>query len=107
MRIAIVHHWFISLAGGERVVDTIASIFPDADVFTLFLDKKKLPAALQNHKITTSFLDRAPAVRRAHRHLCPLNPFAIETLELGGYDLFITPDITPMKGVLTDPLATH
>ena len=50
MRIAIVHHWFISLAGGERVVDTLASIFPTADVFTLFLDKENLPPALQRHK---------------------------------------------------------
>ena len=71
MRVAIVHHWFISFAGGERVVDTIASIFPTADIFTLFLDKQKLPPALHKHKITTSFLDKIPAARRAHRHLLP------------------------------------
>src|SRR6516162_10943104 len=107
MRIAIVHHWFISFAGGERVVDTIASIFPAADIFTLFLDQKKLPAALQKHKITTSFLNRAPALRRAHRHLLPLYPLAVEMLNLGGYDLVITSDSGPMKGVLTDPHSTH
>jgi glycosyltransferase involved in cell wall biosynthesis len=107
MRIAIVHHWFISFAGGERVVNTIASIFPAADVFTLFLDKKKLPAALQKHKIMTSFLDRAPAARRAHRHLLPLYPLAVEMLDLAGYDLVISSDSGPMKGVLTDPHSTH
>src|SRR5207249_10814969 len=46
MRVAIVHHWFISRAGGERVFDAIASIFPTADVFTLFLDKQKFLPAL-------------------------------------------------------------
>jgi glycosyltransferase involved in cell wall biosynthesis len=107
MRVAIVHHWFISLAGGERVVDTIASIFPTADLFTLFLDKRKLPPALQKHKITTSFLDKTPAARRAHRHFLPFYPLAVEMLNLSGYDLVISSDSGPMKGVLTDPDSTH
>src|SRR5271167_2769584 len=68
-RVAIVHHWFLSRAGGERVFDTIASMFPTADVFTLFLDKQKFSAVLHNHKIMTSFLDKIPAARNAHRHL--------------------------------------
>jgi glycosyltransferase involved in cell wall biosynthesis len=107
MRVAIVHHWFISRAGGERVVTKIASLFPDADVFTLFLDKQKLPPPLNNHKITTSFLEKIPAVRRAHRHFLPLYPLAVEMLNLSGYDLVITSDSGPMKGVLTDPHSTH
>lgn len=107
MRVAIVHHWFISLAGGERVVDTIASIFPTADVFTLFLDKRNLSPALRKHKITTSFLDKTPTARRAHRHFLPFYPLAVEMLDLSGYDLVITSDSGPMKGVLTDPGSTH
>jgi glycosyltransferase involved in cell wall biosynthesis len=107
MRIAIVHHWFISLAGGERVVDVFAQIFPTADVFTLFLDKDKVPPALSKHRIKTSFLDRIPGARRAHRHFLPLYPLAVEMLDLSGYDLVITSDSGPMKGVLTDPNSTH
>ena len=107
MRVAIVHHWFISLAGGERVVEAIASLFPMADVFTLFLDKERLPAALRKHKITTSFLDKTPLARRAHRHFLPFYPLAVEMLNLSGYDLVITSDSGPMKGVLTDPDSTH
>src|SRR5271157_1600379 len=107
MRIAIVHHWFISLAGGERVVDTLASIFPTADIFTLFLDREKLSPALHKHNITTSFLDKIPGARRSHRHLLPLYPLAVEMLNLTGYDLVITSDSGPMKGVITDPTATH
>jgi glycosyltransferase involved in cell wall biosynthesis len=107
MRVAIVHHWFISLAGGERVVDTIASIFPTADVFTLFLDREKLPPAIRDHKIITSFLDKTPTARRAHRHFLPFYPLAVEMLNLSGYDLVISSDSGPMKGVLTDPDSTH
>jgi glycosyltransferase involved in cell wall biosynthesis len=107
MRVAIIHHWFVSLAGGERVVDTIASIFPAADLFTLFLDKEKLPPALRKHEVTTSFLDKIPTARRAHRHFLPLYPLAVEMLNLSGYDLVISSDSGPMKGVLTDPDSTH
>jgi glycosyltransferase involved in cell wall biosynthesis len=107
MRVAIVHHWFISLAGGERVADSIASIFPTADVFTLFLDKHKVPPGLQDRKITTSFLDKNPFARKAHRHFLPFYPLAVEMLNLSGYDLVISSDSGPMKGVLTDPDSTH
>jgi glycosyltransferase involved in cell wall biosynthesis len=107
IRVALVHHWFVSFAGGERVVDTIASMFPSADVFTLFLDKEKLPPALRGRKITTSFLDRTPGARRVHRHFLPLYPLAVEMLDLSGYDLVITSDSGPMKGVITDLDATH
>jgi glycosyltransferase involved in cell wall biosynthesis len=107
LRVAIVHHWFVSRAGGERVFDAIASIFPTADVFTLFLDKQKFPQGLGRHQITTSFLDKIPGARKIHRHFLPLYPLAVEMLDLSGYDLVITSDSGPMKGVLTDPHSTH
>jgi glycosyltransferase involved in cell wall biosynthesis len=107
IRVALVHHWFVSFAGGERVVDTIAGMFPSADIFTLFLDQKKLSPALRGRKITTSFLDRIPGARKVHRHCLPLYPLAAEMLDLSGYDLVITSDSGPMKGVITDLDATH
>ena len=107
MRVAIVHHWFITRAGGERVFDSIAGLFPAADVFTLFFDQQKFAPALDKHKITTSFLDNIPGARKAHRHLLPFYPLAVEMLDLSGYDLVITSDSGPMKGVLTDPHSTH
>ena len=106
-RVALVHHWFVSFAGGERVVDTIASMFPSVDIFTLFLDEAKLSPALRGRKITSSFLDRIPGARSVHRHCLPLYPLAVEMLDLSGYDLVITSDSGPMKGVITDLDATH
>jgi glycosyltransferase involved in cell wall biosynthesis len=107
LRVAIVHHWFVSMAGGERVVNAIAGMFPAADIFTLVLDKRKLPPRLRNRKITTSFLDRTLLARRAHRHFLPFYPLAVEMLDLSGYDLVITSDSGPMKGVVTDLESTH
>src|SRR5580692_6152553 len=107
LRVAIVHHWFVSMAGGERVVNAMARMFPRADIFTLVLDKRKLPPQLRDRKITTSFLDRTLIARRAHRHFLPFYPLAVEMLDLSGYDLVITSDSGPMKGVVTDLESTH
>ena len=107
MRVALVHHWFVSFAGGERVIDTIANIFPKADIFALFVDEQKLPSSLQKRRITASFLDKIPGARRVHRHLLPFYPLAVEMLDLSDYDLVISSDSGPMKGVLTDLNAIH
>jgi glycosyltransferase involved in cell wall biosynthesis len=107
MRVAIVHHWFVSKAGGERVVNTIAGMFPNADIFTLFLDRQKLPRALKGRKVIASVLDRIPGARRIHRHFLPFYPLAVEMLDLSGYDLVISSDSGPVKGVVTDLDATH
>src|ERR1700682_5445488 len=35
VRVAVVHHWFVTRGGGERVAECIASLFPQAEIFTL------------------------------------------------------------------------
>jgi len=107
MRTAIVHHWFLSGGGGERVAAAIAAMFPEADLFTLFLDEKKLPAELRGRRITASFLDKIPGAHRTHRYLLPLYPLAVEKLDLGDYDLIISSDSGPVKGIITNPGSTH
>ena len=107
MRVAIVHHWLVTQGGGERVLETLASMFPDADIFTLTADPKSIPESLRGRHITQSFLGRIPWHGRFHRHFLPLYPLAVEQLDLRGYDLVITSDAGPMKGVLVAPGALH
>jgi glycosyltransferase involved in cell wall biosynthesis len=107
MRIAIVHHWFTSVSGGERVVDALGLLYPNADIFTLFCEPMGLPPSVRDRKITASFLNRMPGARRFHRHLLPMFPLAVESLDLSGYDLVISSDSGPVKGVITDPASVH
>lgn len=107
MRVAIVHHWVITQGGGERVLEVLASIFPDADIFTLIADSRTIPPSLRNRNIKQSFLGAIPGAHRMHRHLLPLYPLAVEQLDLRGYDLVITSDAGPMKGVIVAPAAVH
>src|ERR1700761_980501 len=99
IRVAIVHHWLVTLGGGERVLEAIASLFPDADIFTLIADPACIPASLHGRHIEQSFLARIPGARRLHRQLLPLYPMAVEQFDLRGYDLVISSDAGPMKGV--------
>ena len=107
MRVAIVHYWFVSRRGGERVVEALCELFPQADLFALVVDRKVLSPALQGHKLTTSFLQRMPGSRKWHRHLLPLYPLAVEQFDLQGYDLVISTESGPAKGVLTAPDTCH
>jgi glycosyltransferase involved in cell wall biosynthesis len=107
MRVAIVHYWFLVLGGGERVVETLGDMFPQADIFVLFADPESIPESLRSHKITTSILNRSKLARRFSRQLFPLYPAAIELLDLSGYDLIITSDSPPIKGVRTRPGQLH
>ncbi len=107
MRIAIVHHWFVSRGGGERVAEVLAEMFPTADVFALVVDPKFIPDGLFGRHLISSFLQRIPGAKRIHRHLLPFYPLAVEQLDLTGYDLILSSDSGPMKGVLTGPGTVH
>jgi glycosyltransferase involved in cell wall biosynthesis len=99
VRVAIVHHWFVTRGGGERVAECIASLFPDAEIFTLLADVPGVPDGLRGRRIHTSFLQKIPMARRYHRHMMPLYPAATEWLDLREFDLVITSDSGPVKGV--------
>ena len=57
MKVAIVHYWFISRRGGEKVIESILKLFPDADIYTLFYDEKTYGNHLKNQKVFTSAFD--------------------------------------------------
>jgi len=106
-RIAIVHYWFRSHRGGERVVEEIAAMFPQADLFALVVDPSALPASLRGRTIRTSLLQKIPGSTRWHRRLLPLYPLALEQFDLTSYDLVISSESGPAKGVLTSAQTCH
>jgi len=107
LRVAIVHYWFVKLRGGERVVEALADIFPQADLFTMVLDPDALPPSLRSRNFTTSFLQKMPGVKLHYKKLFPLFPLALEEFNLADYDLVISSESGAAKGVLTRPRACH
>jgi len=104
MRAAIVHYWLLNRRGGEKVVDALCRLLPDADIFTLFCDPETLSPELRARRITTSFLN---PLRRHYRSLLPLMPMALESFDLRAYDLVVSSESGPAKGVITSSNTRH
>jgi glycosyltransferase involved in cell wall biosynthesis len=107
LRVALVHDWLTGMRGGEKVLEAIASLYPEAPIYTLFHFPGSVSPALESHPIHTSFLQRAPGVRKRYRSYLPLFPVAIEELDLTGYDLVISSSHCVAKGVIPSPDAFH
>jgi glycosyltransferase involved in cell wall biosynthesis len=82
-------------------------MYPEADLFALFADESSLPSGLKSHRLQTSFLNRSRFLRENNRAAFPLYPLAIESLDVSKYDLVITSDSPPMKGVITTKDQAH
>lgn len=107
LKIALVHDWLIHMRGGERVLEALLEVFPQADIFTLFCDRSKLSPGFEKARIRTSFLSFLPGIRRYYRWLLPLFPFAIRTFDLKGYDVILSVNHCVAKGVRVPPGALH
>ncbi len=107
MRVAIVHYWLVGMRGGEKVLEELCALYPDADIFTHVHDPARTSAAINAHRVTTTFIARLPFARRLYQRYLPLMPFALEELDLTGYDLVISSEAGPAKGVVTHPDALH
>lgn len=106
-RVAIVHYWLVSMRGGERVVERLLGLYPQADIFTHVYDPKQVSSLIANAKVTTSFINRLPNAKRFYQYYLPLMPMALEHLDLTEYDLVISSESGPAKGVITAPASLH
>jgi glycosyltransferase involved in cell wall biosynthesis len=104
MRCAIVHYWLLNMRGGEKVVEALCRLLPDADVFTLFYDPECVSETIRRHHVQASFLQ---PFRKGYRSLLPLMPMALESFDLREYDLVISSESGPAKGVITSSRTRH
>jgi glycosyltransferase involved in cell wall biosynthesis len=107
MRIAILHHWFLMKGGAERVVDVMAEMFPDADIFALFVDPARLSETLKGRRVFASKLNKVPWSSKLFRQLMPLYPWAVESIDLSQYDLIISSCSASMMGAAVSQDAVH
>lgn len=107
MSTALVHDWLTGMRGGERVLESLCELYPDADIFTLYHRRGSVSAGIERHSITTSFVQRLPLARSYYRHYLPLFPLAVERLDLHAYDLVISSSHCAAKSVIPSGRARH
>lgn len=106
-RVAIIYHWLVKMRGGERVLERMLDIFPDADIYTHVYCPKQVSPRIRDRDVHTTFIDRLPLADRLYKKYLPLMPRALEELDLRGYDLVISNETGPTKGVIPAPDALH
>ena len=94
------------MRGGEKVLDAICELFPDAPLFTLLHVKGSVSRRIESRRIVTSPVQRLPGARRLYRHLLPLYPAVVEAFDFDGYDLVISSSHCAVKSVVA-PHAVH
>ena len=109
IKVAIVHDWLVTEGGAEKVLHQLLRLFPDADLFSLvdFLDEGRRAKVLFGKRARTSFIQHLPLAKTHFRHYLPLFPKAIESLDLGSYDLILSSSWAFAKGVRKEPYQKH
>lgn len=107
MQIAFVHDHLIQIGGGERVLQTLHEMFPEAPIYTLFFNERNLISEFPNAKIHTSFLQKIPGAVSHYQWFLPLMPKATEKYDLSGFDIVLSSSSALSKGIKIPPTAFH
>jgi glycosyltransferase involved in cell wall biosynthesis len=106
-KIALVHDWLTGMRGGEKVLEVLCELYPQATLFTLLHNKGSVSRVIEEMEIHTSFIDRLPCKSGRYRNYLPLFPRAIESFDFSGYDLILSTSHAVAKGARPAPGALH
>lgn len=104
--IALVHDYLNQRGGAERVVLTMADIWPDAPIYTSLYRPDSTFDEFQDRDVRTSWMQGLP-VDRGFRGLLPLYPTAFSSLGPLTEDVIISSSSGFAHGVRTSPDSTH
>jgi glycosyltransferase involved in cell wall biosynthesis len=107
VRIALVHYWLVGMRGGERVLEALCELYPQADVFTHVYEPSAISEKIRSHRVRTTFIQKLPFATKLYKQYLPLMPCALEQLDLHDYDLVISSESGPAKGIIVRPDAAH
>ncbi|MDR2717105.1 MAG: glycosyltransferase [Treponema sp.] len=107
MKVAIIHYWLVNMRGGEKMLEALLEMFPQADVYTHVYNPKAVSALIKNRRVITSRINRLPFAKKLYQFYMPLMPNALMDFNLQQYDLVISSEAGPAKGVVANPNAYH
>ncbi len=111
LRVALVHDYLREYGGAERVLETLHTMFPEAPLYTAFVDRAALGKHWQRFadwKIHQSVAAKIPGIHRLFSPLRVLSAYFFEGFDLSEYDVVISSTNMYMaKAVLTGPETKH
>ena len=88
-KVVFCHDWLNGARGGEKCLEALCELYPDAPIYTLFYEKDKVPPAVREHPVTASWLQKAPFVFSNYRWYLPWYSAAVESFHPAPADLLI------------------
>jgi len=107
MKSALLHYWLTNVRGGEKVLAALGEMLPEADLFTHAYVRGNMEGLFDGRNVTESFISRLPLGRKHPQAYLPLMPAASRSLKLDGYDLIISSESGPIKGIRKPKGARH
>ena len=98
-RVALVHDWLTGMRGGEKCLEVLCELFPEADLFTLIYLPERVSPIIRRMNVQASWINRLPGVRHYYRYCLPFFPGAIEKFNLEMYDLVVSSSHCVAKGI--------
>jgi len=95
------------MRGGEKVIEALCEMYPQADIFTHVYVPEMVSERIRQHRIIPTFINALPRAARMYKTYLPLMPLALEQLDLRGYDLIISSESGPSKGIIPPSDALH
>src|ERR1044071_1599740 len=99
MKVALVHDWLTGMRGGEKVLEVLCELFPEAPVYTLVHIPGSVSPTIESHPIRTSILQKFPLASSHYRSYLPIMPWVIQRFDLSSFDLVISSSHCVAKGV--------
>ncbi len=111
MKVCLAHDWLTGMRGGEKVLETLCHLFPQAPLQTLFHFKGTVSPLIENREIHTSPLNHVlqwhPWLAQKYRHFLPLYPWAVGKTQPKECDLILSTSHCVMRGLPKPPGAFH
>jgi glycosyltransferase involved in cell wall biosynthesis len=107
VKVALVHDWLTGMRGGEKVLEQLCVLFPDAEIFTLVHLPGTVSPLIERHRIHASFVQQLPGVATRYRSYLPLFPAAVRQFDLRGFDFVLSCSHCAVKAVRTPPGVRH
>ncbi len=106
-KVAIIHDWLNGMRGGEKVLEELLVLYPDADIFTLFYEPDAVSPLIRSKNVRASRLNRNFWIRKHYQYFLPWFPRHIEAFDLQAYSLVISSSHCVAKGAVPAPDALH
>ncbi len=108
VKIALVHELLTMRGGAERVLRVLARMFPDAPMYTLLYNERKLGDWFPRERIRTSALQKMGERLSFNHHLYLKKfPAAVEAWDFSEFDVVLSTSSAFVHGIITNSAPLH